>query len=222
MTDVTDFKPWPKIPRFNRDYVITEKIDGTNSQVAVKKLLADEDANRFLGTPGYNVVSKDDGLYVLRAGSRKRWIAPNRQKLDGMEALDNFGFAAWVADNASALANLGEGTHYGEWYGRGIQHGYGMLGRKFALFNTSRWGAGGISLPDGSPAELTAVPELARVRGHALNEAIRDTLRLLRTLGSVAEPGGKAEGIVIYSVEARQCFKALLENDDLPKGLVSQ
>jgi hypothetical protein len=221
LTNVTDFRPWPKIPRFNREFVLTEKINGTNSQVAVKRLTEDEDPARYLNQHGYNVVSKEDGLYVLRAGSRKRWIAPNRQKLDGTEAMDNFGFAAWVADNATALANLGEGTHFGEWYGRGIQHGYGMAGRKWALFNTTRWGTRGQGLPDESPAELTVVPELARVRGHLLNEAIRDSIRLLRTLGSVAEAGAKAEGVVVYSVEANQCYKVLLENDDLPKGLAA-
>ncbi|MFK0015800.1 RNA ligase family protein [Streptomyces sp. NPDC091027] len=221
MTNITDFTPWPKIPRFNREFVITEKIDGTNAQVAIRKLAAHEDSSRFMNAHGYNVVAKEDGLYVLRAGSRKRWIAPNRQKLDGTEALDNFGFAAWVADNASALTNLGEGTHYGEWYGRSIQHGYGMTDRKLALFNTTRWGPAGQGLPEGSPPELTVVPELARVRGHLLNETIRDCMRLLRTVGSAAETGAKAEGVVIYSVESRTAYKALLENDHLPKAVAA-
>ncbi|MGD6750292.1 RNA ligase family protein [Streptomyces sp. BH105] len=220
MTNVTDFRPWPKIPRFNREFVLTEKIDGTNAQVAIKRLV-DEAPTRYLDSSNYSVVSKEDGLYVLRAGSRKRWIAPNRNKLDGTAALDNFGFAGWVADNASALANLGEGTHFGEWYGRSIQRGYNLTDRKFALFNTTRWGADGQGLPDGSPPELRVVPELARIRGHLLNETIRDTLRLLRTVGSVAEPGASAEGLVVYSVETNTSYKVLLENDDLPKGLVA-
>lgn len=221
MSNVTDFKPWPKTPRFNREYVITEKLDGTNAQIAIKKLLADDDPQRFLNQPGFNVIAKEDGLYVLRAGSRRRWIAPNTDKLDGVQHTDNFGFAAWVASNANTLANLGEGTHYGEWYGRGIQRGYGMDGRKFALFNTTRFAGPHGSLPIDAPAELTVVPELARTRGHVLNETIRDCMRLLRVLGSVAEPGASAEGIVIHSVEARQSYKALLENDDLPKGMAA-
>ena len=28
-----EFKPWPKTPRWNRQVVITEKIDGTNAAV---------------------------------------------------------------------------------------------------------------------------------------------------------------------------------------------
>lgn len=50
MTD--DFEPFGKIARFNRDIVITEKIDGTNAQV-------------FVGEDG-----------SVRAGSRNRWITP--------------------------------------------------------------------------------------------------------------------------------------------------
>lgn len=49
---MTDFVPFPKIPRLKRGCVITEKIDGTNGQVVVG----------------------DDGS--VRAGSRNRWITP--------------------------------------------------------------------------------------------------------------------------------------------------
>ena len=50
---MTDFKPFGKIPRLNREIVVTEKLDGTNALVWVS----------------------DDGT-TLRAGSRKRWITP--------------------------------------------------------------------------------------------------------------------------------------------------
>lgn len=49
---MTDFIPFPKIPRLKRGCVITEKIDGTNAQVVVG----------------------EDGS--VRAGSRNRWITP--------------------------------------------------------------------------------------------------------------------------------------------------
>ena len=35
MTETTMFTPMPKIPRFNREVIITEKIDGTNAAVLV-------------------------------------------------------------------------------------------------------------------------------------------------------------------------------------------
>lgn len=49
-----DFQPFPKIARLNREWIITEKIDGTNALVHVS----------------------DDGETV-RAGSRSRWITPS-------------------------------------------------------------------------------------------------------------------------------------------------
>lgn len=30
-----EFKPFPKVPRFSRDIVITEKLDGTNASVTI-------------------------------------------------------------------------------------------------------------------------------------------------------------------------------------------
>ena len=69
---------------------------------------------------------------TVRAGSRKRWITPED---------DNFGFAAWVRDHAEELRGLGEGHHFGEWWGRGIQRGYGLQTRRFSLFNVDRWNA---------------------------------------------------------------------------------
>jgi hypothetical protein len=47
-----DFEAFPKIPRFRRNVVITEKIDGTNGQIFI-----DEEGN-------------------VRAGSRSRWVTP--------------------------------------------------------------------------------------------------------------------------------------------------
>lgn len=51
--DLPEFKEWPKIPRLNRDVVITEKIDGTNACVWIS----------------------DDGEKIS-AQSRTRWITP--------------------------------------------------------------------------------------------------------------------------------------------------
>ena len=43
-----EFKPWPKISRYNRDIVITEKIDGTNGAIHI----APGDPSDSLGSPG--------------------------------------------------------------------------------------------------------------------------------------------------------------------------
>ena len=95
-----DFKEFPKMPRLSREIIVTEKIDGTNAQVAVVELDG-------YSAPG--AVWEGDGLAIY-AGSRTRWITPEA---------DNFGFAAWVRDNAEELATLGPGNHFGEWWGEG-------------------------------------------------------------------------------------------------------
>ena len=45
------------------------------------------------------------------------------------------------------LAKLGEGYHYGEWWGSGIQRRYGMDRKVFSLFNVGRWTPENPNLP---------------------------------------------------------------------------
>ena len=53
---------------------------------------------------------------------------------------DNYGFAKWVEYNKKDLLGLGDGYHYGEWAGLGIQGNPHKLDKKhFFLFNTFRW-----------------------------------------------------------------------------------
>jgi len=52
MTEYTKFRGFPKIPRLNREVVVTEKIDGTNASI-------------YIG---------EDGTFLV--GSRTRWITP--------------------------------------------------------------------------------------------------------------------------------------------------
>jgi hypothetical protein len=74
---------------------------------------------------------------VILAGSRNRWLT-----VEG----DNFGFCRWITEHKDELLGLGVGRHYGEWWGCGIQRGYGCKNgersspeRHFSLFNVSRW-----------------------------------------------------------------------------------
>jgi hypothetical protein len=138
------------------------------------------------------------------AQSRKRLITAND---------DNYGFAAWVLDNHDYLASaLGPGMHFGEWWGRGIQRGYGQQDRIFSLFNTSRWENVSFVLPT-----LRVVPVLYQGPFSEVN--IRLAFRTLEVSGSEAAPGFmRPEGVVVFHVAANQTFKALLVNDNVPKG----
>lgn len=67
---------------------------------------------------------------TVLAGSRNRWITPED---------DNYGFAKFVQENREDLKLLGDGYHYGEWWGQGIQRRYDMDRKVFSLFNAIRW-----------------------------------------------------------------------------------
>lgn len=115
-----EFQEWPKIGRLNRDIVITEKLDGTNAAIGIK-------------LTGYTSDSIGNTIpnYIVYAQSRNRIITPHD---------DNYGFAAWVEKNSALLAeHLGEGLHFGEWWGVSIARNYGLSERRFSLFNTAKW-----------------------------------------------------------------------------------
>lgn len=201
---MSEFVAYPKIPRLNRDITITEKIDGTNAQVLIAPVV---------GEPGLVV---DDavarvGLYCIWAGSRSRWLQPGKQ--------DHFGFAGWVAANAAALVELlGPGRCFGEWWGAGVQRRYGQAGKRFSLFNVSRYeeiwtDVGGVL--------VEPVPVL--YRGPWLNPsggwAPHDALLKLSVSGSAAAPGFmKPEGIVVFHEASGRLFKATIDGDEKPKG----
>lgn len=137
------------------------------------------------------------------AGSRNRWITPED---------DNHGFARWVAEHAEELRQLGPGSHYGEWWGFGIQRGYGLKEKRFSLFNTGRWGAGGKDEAN-RPACCHVVPVMMAVDAFD-TAAIQTCLVALEYGGSRAAPGFmKPEGIVVWHEAGRVLFKATLDGD---------
>jgi len=155
------------------------------------------------GTNAQIYIAEDN--VMLKAGSRSRWLRPGER--------DNFGFGRWVEDHRDELLTLGPGRHFGEWWGKGIQRGYGLDHKRFSLFNVARW------TDDVRPACCHVVPVL--YRGDFETIAIVSALRRLEDLGSVASPGfAKPEGVVIFHVAANFCFKKTIEKDESPKSLV--
>jgi hypothetical protein len=186
------FEKFQKIPRLFRDCVVTEKIDGTNA----------------------NITITEDGQ--IRAGGRNRYLYPNKPKQEGKKAevTDNFGFAFWVEEHKTELLKLGKGRHYGEWYGKGVNRGYGLEEKRFVLFNTS---VDRTTLPNC----VSVVPVL--YDGVFSLDAIRGCIESLRLNGSVAVPGFlRPEGIVVFHKAAGRLFKATLESDEKPKGVTDE
>jgi hypothetical protein len=188
------FEPFPKLARLSRGCTITEKLDGTNAQIIIRKhegLPVPTDFSSWL--------EQEDGWYEITAGSRTRLIRPGKDT-------DNYGFAEWVWSHAAELVKLGEGRHFGEWYGRGIQRNYGLAERRFALFDTSRW-------PEQRPrpACVEVVPVLHS--GEFSTDAVESAMLKLATYGSVAVPGFMfPEGVVVYHSASRTSFKKTFDD----------
>jgi len=183
------FEKFPKIGRMKRTCTISEKIDGTNSQLAF-----DSEGNMLVG-------------------SRKREIWP--EGTDGKpKGCDNYGFARWAYANQQALfAFLGEGRHYGEWCGCGIQRKYGADKKYFLLFNTSRFEA---IPPDLEDIGLGIVPLL--YEGLFDTYAVSTVMRQLQAHGSHIGNGFMApEGVVVYHHASRTYFKVTFDGDDMSK-----
>ncbi|MBK8241766.1 MAG: RNA ligase family protein [Deltaproteobacteria bacterium] len=169
-----EFEAFQKIPRLMRDCTITEKIDGTNAQIAF------------------------DDAGTMWVGSRNRWLTVDS---------DNFGFCAWAKAHEEELRELGPGRHYGEWFGAGIQRKYGLEEKRFALFNTARWGQ---QTPP--PSCCSVVPVL--YCGPFSTEVVDMCLSDLRTYGSRMVFGWKSpEGVVVYHHHSRTLAKVTLDGD---------
>ncbi|MEV4037710.1 RNA ligase family protein [Streptomyces umbrinus] len=212
-----EFTPWPKTKRLFRDIVITEKLDGTNSAIHISAGYEVRHPEFFELKPGEVIV--DGRLWRLSAQSRKRIITPGK-------TTDNYAFAAWVYDNAAELVTiLGEGTHFGEWWGSGIQRGYDMPGKVFSLFNTERWFRTGDDGLDSmaTRAELSSLAGQVRavpvIYSGVFSEArINHALLSLKTHGSHAAPGFMdAEGICIFHTQTRSVMKVTLDANDAGK-----
>lgn len=145
---------------------------------------------------GTNACIVVEGGRVVGCQSRSRIITPQE---------DNFGFAAWVEQNAAELAGLGDGRHFGEWVGPGIQKNpHNFDERRFYLFNSGRW-------QDVGP------PCCHVVRVLYAGEIGPDTVAsVMADLASRAKADGyKPEGVIIYYVNTRTYEKATFAN---PRG----
>lgn len=138
----------------------------------------------------------EDGK-IVAVQSRKRFITPES---------DNYGFAQWVKENNDELLGLGDGYHYGEWYGLGIQKNpHNAVGKRFALFNTFRWG----DHNPNTPKCVEVVPVLYTGRINNTPDYYMD--HLIRQ----AEVGGwKPEGIVIYYHNTKALEKYTFKTPD--------
>jgi hypothetical protein len=159
------FKSFSKIQNIGKLHMsITEKIHGTNAQIYIYRDESDE--------------------LQLKAGSRTRWLVPGD---------DNYGFAQFVYENKEEIiSKLGEGRHWGEWAGLGINGGYNLKEKRLYLFNWRRWKPIEAELPN----RILCVPVL--YKGKMSLGVIDEAMEELKYNGSCISPGYmKPEGIVV-------------------------
>ncbi len=213
-----EFQPYPKTTRLfgDKNIVVSEKIDGSNAAIQIIPIT---NLNRVMTTEGELITLFDNDLakitatvfdsVVVVAQSRNRIITPGPNT-------DNANFALWVQENAEGLVEaLGTGIHRGEWWGNGIQRGYGLQNgdKRFSLFAIDRYKDRPLQAVSG----LATVPEL--YRGPFDTDEIKAAVDDLIEEGSYASPGyQKAEGVIVYHEASRQVFKVMCENDSIAKG----
>lgn len=198
-----EFQPFPKLTRlakYSQHCVISEKIDGSNAQIVISECQQGDPNDPTVTAIVQGVL--DGGFDAsIRVGSRSRWITPGK-------LTDNFGFAGWVKENAEELVKLGSGQHFGEWYGGKIQCGYGREEKRFALFNTDRWGTHNPN----TPSCCDVVPVL--YTGEFSEGIVDACMEDLADNGSQLVPGFmKPEGVVVYLRGPRVLLKKTFEND---------
>jgi hypothetical protein len=182
---------FPKIPRLSREMLITEKIDGTCGCVLIT----------------------EQGDFLV--GSKHRWIGYAK-------GFDNYGFAAWAcAHKEDLIADLGVGRHFGEWWGNGIQRGYGCAPgeRYFSLFNVLHWEKE-FAKPErpGVGFKLCRLVPVLHRGPFSIIRQVEVVMNRLRILGSQARPGYmNPEGVVVCHVPSRYLFKKTFKNDEAGK-----
>lgn len=168
-----EFKSFPEIKKLgSAEFSITQKIHGTNAQVMIVPTSEN----------GEGAVKSGDGYFRVLVGSRTRWIVPGD---------DNYGFAAFVYANKQEFVDkLGQGQHFGEWAGPGINSGEGLKEKTFVLFDYWRYD------PANLPPQCVLVPVL--YKGKFDLGQVKIAMDDLKTNGSKLVPGFmRPEGVVM-------------------------
>lgn len=209
---MAEFKAWPQVSNLTDEVTVTEMIDGAGAfAIHIERLKFNQATGEITIRAG-DVIDYESGemaFYRLTAQSRTRLITPKD---------DTQGFAKWVADNSSGLVSaLGEGIHYGEWWGYKINRGYGLPkgDKRFSLYNTERW----THLDGKQVPGLYCVPvldsgSLFQDTWSSLKTPVHIAVDILRQSGSQAAPGFKdPEGVVVFHTGGRVMFKYRFDED---------
>jgi hypothetical protein len=184
-----EFQAWPKIPRLNREVIVTEKVDGTNAAIQIP-----EDDSGLFAQSRKRLITPGDDNYGFA-----RWVAENAVVLKDVLGY-GIHFGEWY----------GEGIQ---------KNPLGITGKRFMLFNVTRWAETFQDPESFAKLRSIGIDLATVVYQGAFNtDAINNAVAELRDGGSQHVPGGKAEGVIVYHTAANQLFKVLCENDEGRKG----
>jgi hypothetical protein len=125
---------------------------------------------------------------------------------------DNMGFANWVEQNKEPLATLGNGYHYGEWAGPGIQKNPHQLDQKTFFLFDPRFHGNFEANPEHPAKEVVSVVPILYT-GHYDEIRVLTVLTMLKA-GLVGIGEGREtnpEGIIIYFHAFQQHLKRHLD-----------
>ncbi len=183
-----------KVPRLNREMVITEKLDGTNGLIAIT----------------------DDGQ--ICAGSRNRWLTPENDNFGFARWVE--GNKTELLKLGPGL-HYGEWWGAGIQRNYGLKEKRFSL---FNASRWMDMPGGGVSpmQADGVGTVIhgiSVVPILAR--GPFNSEHVAKVIEVLREHGSFAAPHFMdPEGVIVYHEASGKIFKVTCKNDESPKTKV--
>ena len=189
----TEFQPFPKIARLNREIVITEKIDGTNAQI-----LIDESGNVRAGSRTRYIDIHNDNYGFAN------WVKAHEDELRSLGPGRHFGewWGVGINRNYGLTERRFSLFNTGRWVDPRTKTLDTVLEPKQEF----------------CPMCCHVVPVL--YKGAFCQNAIWRVEQDLRFGGSKVVPGFmKPEGVVVYHTAANQLFKVTLEKDEQPKGL---
>jgi len=199
---MTEFQMFPKIARYSREVIVTEKIDGTNACI-------------FIG---------EDGEFLT--GSRTRWITPeadnygfskwaHEHKAELLTLGPGRHFGEWWGSGCQRGYGLANGEKRFSLFNVSRWCLYGQPPQQIPMADPRI-----VKMQDILPPCVGLVPVLWRGRFDDLD--LEAVLADLRENGSRAAPGFmRPEGVVVFHVAGCVGFKKTLENDGEPKSRIA-
>lgn len=194
-----EFKGFPKIPRFNRPVICTEKLDGTNACVIVT-----EDRQVYAQSRNRVITPEKDNYGFAR------WVDEHKEELVNLGP--GYHYGEWMGSGIQRRYGLTE------------RRFYLFRNAKWAHLDTDGVPLRDCDIKNVPPMCCRVVPIVYQSQDwEGPGQAVEWAMTKLATTGSVAVPGWMdPEGIVVYHTHSGHMFKVTCNNDSIPKSEVAK